>query len=138
MYEEGKHFVGAALLVRQHGGSEAVVLHLFCQGVEIALKGLLLVADYDKFRSQLRKPLGHNLEHLVKAVSEVATIGHRSGVLAELAALNKLYSTHRLRYASGYRILVDPATIPHRQVLRRFAAAIRLVERRHLLADDNL
>jgi HEPN domain-containing protein len=134
MYHEGKHFLGAALLLRERGGSEAVVLHLICQGLEITLKGLLLAADYEKFRPRLQRPLGHNLERLVNEVSQAAGLRQQPSVLAELAALNKLYSRHLLRYASGYRLLVDPASIPHRRVLRRFAAAIRLVEGKHLIS----
>ena len=47
-YRRGQHFIAAAILLRQHGGHEYVVLHLLCQGVEIVLKAILLLRDFDK------------------------------------------------------------------------------------------
>jgi hypothetical protein len=64
MYQKGKHFVLAALLLRQKGGYEYVVLHLLCQGIEITLKALLLSADYDTHRPKLRS-YGHDLLRLI-------------------------------------------------------------------------
>jgi hypothetical protein len=57
-YQKGRYFIGAALLLRKHGGDEYVVLHLLCQGVEIVLKALLLLHDFDKYRTLL-KGYGH-------------------------------------------------------------------------------
>ncbi len=54
MYAKGKSFIGAVLLLRQRQGYEYVVLHLFCQGIEITLKGLLLIKDYDKYKGKLK------------------------------------------------------------------------------------
>lgn len=37
MFAKGKAFLGAAILLRQKGGYEFVVLHLLCQGIEVTL-----------------------------------------------------------------------------------------------------
>lgn len=52
-FRKGAHFIGAALLLRQHGGEEYVVLHNLCQGLELIIKGLLLVKDFDSYRPKL-------------------------------------------------------------------------------------
>lgn len=133
MYAKGKAFLGAAILLRDQKGYEFVVLHLVCQGIEVLLKGLLLVVDYDKFKPELKK-LGHNLLRIVDAASQPADLRSlRSLVRTELEGLNRLYSRHLLRYGSGYDILVDPTTIPSKRVLRRVVALLRLVERRRLI-----
>ena len=119
MYAKGKAFLGAAILLRQESGYEFVVLHLMCQGIEILLKGLLLVVDYDRYKPKL-KTLGHNLVRIVEVASKAAGINPlRPHVQAELEKLNSLYSQHLLRYGSGYDILVDPRAIPSRRVLQR-------------------
>ncbi len=63
MFYRGKNFLGAAALLDQKGGYRDVVLHLFCQGLEIVQKSLLLEKDYDKFKPDLAKKgkLGHDL-----------------------------------------------------------------------------
>jgi hypothetical protein len=131
MYREGQEFVGAALLLRRKGGSEAVVLHLVCQGIEVAMKGLLLAADYDRFRPLLRKPLGHDLERIVDELELLFPRRRKLSptVRSELKDLNEVYKTHRLRYASGYRLVIDPRTIPHLRVLRTFSRWVRAMNR---------
>jgi hypothetical protein len=133
MYVKGKAFIGAALLLRQQGNSEQtdhVGLHLLCQGVEITLKGLLLLRDYDRFIVRLRKPLGHDLFKVAKEASTAYGLRPPRGDLNdELRTLSNLYSQHLLRYGSGYDVLVDPRTIPRERVFRRLAAVIRLAER---------
>lgn len=133
MYAKGKAFVGAAILVGRQTQSEPtdyVVLHLLCQGIEITLKGLLLLRDYNHFIGQLRTPLGHNLLEVANEVSLAYGINPpRHTVEQDLRVLNELYSRHLLRYGSGYDILVDPRTIDRKRVLRRIGAAIRLAER---------
>ena len=132
MYAKGKAFLGAAILLRRKNGYEYVVLHLLCQGIEISLKGLLLIADYDKYKPQLKK-LGHNLVKIVETASQVAGIKPlRPSVRAELETLSKLYSAHLLRYGSGYDILVNPTTISSNLVFHRMAAVLRIVERKGL------
>ena len=131
MYAKGKSFLGAAILLRQQGGYEYVVLHLLCQGTEITLKALLLLRAYDRYKPRLRKPYGHDLEALVAdAVAEFKQHPLRSGLATELRTLNSLYARHLLRYGSFYDVLVDPVTISSGRVLRRMAAVLRLAERR--------
>jgi len=67
MYAKGKSFIGAALLLRQWEGYEYVVLYLLCQGIEITLKGLLLMKDYDRYKGKLKPVFGHNIKELVTA-----------------------------------------------------------------------
>ena len=137
MRAKGQAFLGAAMLLRRETkGHEFVVLHLLCQGIENLLKGLLLAADYDTYNPRLQK-LGHDLVRIVRVTTQVAGVRPlRPPVQAELEALNRLYSSHRLRYGSGYDILVDPATIPSKLVLHRVAALLRLVRRRELLSGS--
>ena len=136
MYAKGKSFLGAAMLLRQNGGYEYVVLHLLCQGIEIVLKALLLAIDYDKYKPKLKK-LGHDLLKITDATTDAAGLRKlRPRIRAEMESLNRLYSRHLLRYGSGYDILVDPNTIPSRLVLRRAIALLRLVEREGLVRDE--
>lgn len=133
MYDKGKAFLGAAVLLRQKGGYEYVVLHLLCQGIEIVLKGLLLAIDYDKFKPKLRQ-FDHDLLKVTDAATAAAGFpALRPRIHAEMESLNRLYSRHLLCYGSGYDILVDPNTLPSRLVLRRMVALLRLVERKGLI-----
>jgi hypothetical protein len=130
MYSKGMAFIGAAILLRQQGGYQWVVLHLLCQGIEIVMKSFLLIRDYDKFKPRLKK-LGHNLEKIVKVtLKEFKLNPLPPAVATELKALNSLYATHLLRYGSGYDILVDPKTIAVDRVWRRLHATIRLARRK--------
>lgn len=70
MYGKGERFVGAALFLRKADGDSYVVLHLLCQGIELLLKGLLLHNDYDLYRTQLKRPLGHDLIACADAVAD--------------------------------------------------------------------
>jgi hypothetical protein len=136
MYAKGKAFLAAALLFRQKGGQEYVVLHLLCQGFEVTLKGLLLAVDYDKFKPKLRKfgRFGHDLVILIDAATTAASLPPLKPVVrTELEGLNKLYSPNFLRYGSGYDILVDPRTIPSDQVLRHITAVLRFIERKRIM-----
>lgn len=130
MYMKGKSFLAAAILLRQRGGYEYVVLHLLCQGIEILLKALLLFKNYDYYRGRLRKPLGHDLKKLVKAASTEFGLQPMSNTLnLEIEALNTLYLKHLLRYGTVYDVLVNPETIASDLALRRIAAVIRLADR---------
>lgn len=99
------------------GGYEYVALQLICQRVEILLKTLLLAANYDEYRPRLRS-LGHRL---VRIASETAAASSQKppklALEAELRALEVLYASHRLRYGTGYDILVDASTIESERVL---------------------
>ena len=129
MYEKGKHFFGAAILLRRNGGNEFVVLYLMCQGIEIALKGLLLLKDYDAYHPKLKK-IGHDLVSVTnEALSSFGQHALSNTVVGELLQLNALYSKHMLRYGSVADIFYVPAAIQSQQVFRRMAAVIRLAER---------
>ena len=133
MYQKGKVFIGSALLVKRQSSSEAteyVFRHLLCQGIEVALKGLLLIEDYDKYVDQLVKPLGHNLLKVATAALKAYRLNPlRRELAVELAAVDKLYSKHLLRYGTIGDIFVDPASVVCEMVAHRTYAAIRLAQR---------
>ena len=56
-YCKGKGFIGAALLLRQKGGYEFVVLHLPCQGVEVVFKAMLMHKDYMESVQEVKEGL---------------------------------------------------------------------------------
>lgn len=129
MYWKGKNFLEAAILLRQRGGYEYVVLHLLCQGIEITLKSLLLFCDYDEYWPRLRG-FGHDLEAVTREVLKVFGLNPlRPPLLKELRSLNQAYMTHILRYASSSDLLIAPGTISSHRILRRTMAALRLAER---------
>lgn len=130
MYEKGRAFIGAALLVNQKNGNAFVVLHLLCQGIEIVLKALLLAKDYGHYKPRL-KDLGHNLVKAAAAVRKATGLNvFTHGALAQLQALNTYYSQHLLRYASNFDIVIDPASIPHERIIRHTLALVRYTERK--------
>jgi hypothetical protein len=130
MCENGKSFIGAAILLRRHGRDEYPVLHLICQGIEVLGKGSLLVANYDKYQPLLRR-YGHNLVKLIKAIeNELGVKILNPEIMQELVKLNGLYSNHHFRYASGINVLVDPKSISSYKVLRRATALMRLAARK--------
>jgi hypothetical protein len=129
MYVKGKSFLGAAILLRQKGGYEYVVLHLMCQGVEVTLKALLLLKNYKRYEPKLKK-YGHHLIPLVGDVlAEFQLRPMRQALRSELEALSNLYAQHLLRYNSFADILFDPKTISSSLVLRRMGGGLRLAER---------
>jgi hypothetical protein len=134
MFAKGKAFLGAAILLRQKGGHEFVVLYLLCQGIEVILKGVLLFMDYDKYKPELRR-IGHNLLRVSEAAAKAAGLPPlKKDVRTELEMLSNLYSQNLLRYGSGYDILVNPSTIPSSHVLHRMVAVLRLAKRNGLCA----
>jgi hypothetical protein len=137
MLARGHGFLGAALLLREKGGYEFVVLHLVCQGLEIILKALLLFKDYDHYRPRLGKgSLRHNLEDVVRATAKAFGLKYpREPLAKELRALSSWYQRHLLRYATSLDIVVNPSTIPSQLVLRRTAALLRLTKK---LAQGNV
>ena len=128
MFTKGNQFVAAALLLKQRGGYQYVVLHLICQGMEILQKALLLAHNYDTFKPQIadRKLFGHDLVRGADGVSAAYGFRRASGALrSELEQLNRYYMQHRLRYASATDILVDAHTMPYVRVLKRCTALVR-------------
>ena len=137
MYEKGKSFIGAAVLVNQKNGHKAVVLHLLCQGIEIVLKAVLLKVDFTEYKPQLQ-PLGHNLTKIAAEVRKATNLHVFIGEAGlELKTLDQFYRKHLLRYASTFDILIDPITIPSNKVLRHAAAIIQLCERKHIFQLNN-
>jgi hypothetical protein len=129
LFQKGAHFVGAAILLRQHGGNEFVVLHLLCQGIEIILKALLALKDYSKYQPALKK-YRHNLIAITNdVIAEFHLHPLRPAVSAELEELNRMYSRHLLRYDLLTELFINPASIPSRLVVRRTAAVLRLAHR---------
>jgi len=129
MLKKGQNFLGAAVLLRGQGGYEWVVLHLACQGLEIVLKAVLLLKDFDRYKEELRK-FGHNLESVtaeVLAISRLHPI--RAELASELRYLNSFYARHLLRYGSFFDILIDPREIQSDRILRRITAGLRLIDR---------
>jgi hypothetical protein len=130
MYMRGKSFLGAAVLLQQKGGHEYVVLHLLCQGIEIVMKALLLLADFDKYQPKLQKRYGHNLEKLAIEVSKVFALHSLKPALRnELSSLSFYFSKHLLRYAGIQDIFLAAGSIERDRVFRRMVAVLRMVER---------
>jgi hypothetical protein len=129
MYRRGKHFIAAGVLLEREGGDQYAVLHLLCQGIEIALKGILLILDFERFEPKLRE-YGHDIAKVAQDVNRVFRVKSLSPSLtSELNALNKFYRQHLLRYAGMQDIFIDPASFKRGQVIRRIAAVIRLTDR---------
>lgn len=130
LYRRGKNFIGAAVLLeRQQGADRYVVLHLLCQGIEIVLKALLLLLDYEKYIKQQRRH-GHDLNRVV--ATSIAAFGlhpMRLKLAQELQELNNYYSQHLLRYDGLHDIFIDPASIACRRTFGRILAVIRVTER---------
>lgn len=137
MSEKGRAFVGSAMLLKQHGGSEFVVLHLLCQGIEILGKGYLLSVDYDTYTlDRLRKKYGHDLLKLLREVEKVSGLSLLKGpVHGQVQELSALYSDNRLRYGSGFDVLTYPGTASSSAVLRRLAAVLRYADRSCVALD---
>ena len=128
MYFKGKQFVGAALLLQAKGGDGSVVRHLLCQGVELVLKGLLLLKGYDTYKPKLRK-LGHHLCRIAQETSNCYGVKVPAHVVRELDTLNSFFSIHAFRYAGFGDVMLDLQNVPLDKVLRRIAAVIRLTDR---------
>ena len=135
MYAKGQAFVIAAALLRQNGGYEYAVLHLLCQGIEVALKGILLAVNYDQFKPQL-KPIGHNLVRLADVAMSATNLQPMKPALrADLEVVSNLYSRHLLRYGSTYDLYVSASSMQSQRLFRRVASAFRLVRMKGSLRD---
>jgi len=125
MFHRGKQFIrGAILLDREEDAYQYVVLHLFCQGLEIILKGLLLLRNYSLYEPKL-KNIGHNLIRAAEKVRlEFKSKPLRKDIIDQLIKLNNLYSKHLLRYGSPLDIFIDAKQIPTNLVFKK---AIQLI-----------
>ena len=136
MYEKGKGFIGAAVLVEKQNGNPSVVLHLLCQGIEIILKAMLLEKDYVRYKPLLRK-YGHDLPKTAAAVRKVTGLHiFPPRILTELQTLSDFYRQHLLRYASNFDIFIDVRTIPSKKVLLHVVALIRYLERKQVFTEQ--
>ena len=132
-YKKGKAFIAAAILLdRQNPADEAfsyVFLHLLCQGVEVTLKGNLLLKDYNKFQPQL-KNIGHDLLKCAETARECFNLNRQSQNLnEELLELSRFFKNHQLRYAGLLDLFIDPKTIDRKMTLKRILAVVRLTEK---------
>jgi len=110
MYQKGKDFILAAMLLNQKNRFNYVYRHLICQELENILKSLLLFKDFKRFKPLLkpRRELGHDLEKIVLCWSKELN-GNRINVklLNEIKTPNIFYKNHRLRYGSIADLLFD-------------------------------
>jgi hypothetical protein len=124
MFDKGKHFVAAAVLLRQRNGHPEVVLHLLGQGLEVIQKGLLLARDYDRYKPRLIKPLGHNLIRGANALQAAYQFKPLKKTLrGELEALSHYYDEHLLRYGTIHDVFGAGARdLKHEAVFQRAVA----------------
>lgn len=129
MFDRGKQFIKGAVLLRREVGYQYVVLHLFCQGLEIILKGLLLLRNYNLYKPQL-KNIGHNLiEATEKLRLDFGSKPLKKDIMEQLEGLNNLYRIHLLRYASPLDIVFDPKQFPSNLVFKKAIQLIMLGNR---------
>ena len=125
MYAKGRGFVYAAIPLSKAKGDAHVELHLYCQGLEITLKAVLLQITFDKYQSMLKQDFGHNISQL--ALEANAISGRRplsKNLRTELLQLSNLYKATVLRYAGMFTMLVASETIPTRRVMRMMQALV--------------
>jgi hypothetical protein len=132
LFRKGKAFLRSAELISNNNDepTQYVARHLVCQGLEIALKAMLLLKDYDKYEPKLRRQLGHNLVDIANEVASIYNLRpFGSNVGAELRNLNDFYSKHLLRYAGLQDMLIESRTIGYKRVLKHLAPAIDAAEK---------
>jgi len=130
-FHRGTNFLLAAKLLEEKGGYHYVVLHLICQGLEIIIKSLLLMQNYDKYKPKL-KGMGHDLIKSVEELNEfvVKTMKIDDDTIRELEKLNGFYRQHYLRYGNLLDIFKDPKTIPSDLVMKYAFKLVRFGKRR--------
>jgi hypothetical protein len=134
-FEKGKAFIGASLLLCQKGSGENfeyVTLHLLCQGVEIILKSLLLLQDFNKYYPMLqeqKKLKHHDLCKIAEIFCNAYAVRFRPAVKKELRGLTAGFASGGFRYASLHDVFIAPNTIPHRNVFRWIGAIVRMANR---------
>ena len=136
MFYRGKNFLWAAKLLEEKGGYHYVVLHLLCQGLEIIIKSLLLMQNYDKYKPKLKSKggLGHNLvkcdKELRKELFNKPLKKKDKDIMNELEILNNFYRKHLLRYGSVLDLFVEPKTISSDLVIRYASKLVRFGNRK--------
>ncbi|WP_314972632.1 hypothetical protein [Comamonas testosteroni] len=131
LYLRGKQFwVAAVLIDDKYYGDGYVVRHLMCQAIELVLKSLLLIQDYDKYDPMLRKNFGHDLLELSKETCSIYGIAMRAPLEMELNRLNGFFKKHHFRYAYKVEPIFFPAnTFPIEHVRRRMRTMLRLADK---------
>ena len=140
MYLKGQSFVAACVLLRQADSSEHsdyVSLHLLCQGLELMLKGALLLKDFDAYWPKLKK-LGHDLTRLVEETGDAYGQNALRGTefRTQLKQLAQHFRDHALRYAGLLDIFIAPQSMRWNVVWRRTRAFIVLME--HGMKDSGI
>ena len=123
--------IAAIHIDEQYSGDGYVVRHLLCQGLELVLKALLLLKDYDKYEPLLHKPkhFGHNLMALTNEVCDLYEVKLRAKHLADLARLNHFFQAHLFRYAHHMEMDFSPAdAFPIRQLRFRILSLLNLAD----------
>ena len=131
LFRKGKAFLKSAELIATNNDepTQYVARHLVCQGLEIVLKAMLLLRDYDKYEPKLRKQFRHDLVGIANEVVSIYNLKpFRVGVGAELRNLSDFYSKHLLRYAGLQDMLIESRTIGYKRVLKHLAPAIDVAE----------
>jgi hypothetical protein len=133
MVARGQHFFASAILLKQHAGHPYVWRHNFCQGIEVLMKGLLLVKDFDRYWPRMRG-FGHKLLDVCDETSAAYGIPKPAGeIRGEIEYLSRFYQQHWLRYASGVANLIDANSIAYERTLRRLVAVQRLLSRHRVV-----
>jgi len=115
-----------------------VFLHLLCQGLEIIIKSLLLMQNYDTYKPKLKKDkkkggLGHDLvkcyEELRKELDNKPLRKKDKDIMSELKILNNFYEKHILRYGNLLDFFGE-ATISSDLVIRYAFKLVRFGNRK--------
>ena len=140
MYQKGREFIVAALLLRNEDRAGYVYLHLVCQGVEIIFKSLLLFKDYKTYKPKLgnRKLFGHDLCKVVNVWSKKLNGGRvNKKFYKEIEALNDHYKGHNLRYGSNLDIFLTPRSFKTTEIIRQLQRTLlktnKMLERKGLM-----
>lgn len=135
MFNRGKNFTGAALLLNEKIEKNYAYLYLLCLGFEILIKSALLKKDYIKFKPKLKSQLGHDLEKAFKTyVEEFPDYSIDENIYTELPQLNSYnLDNQKLRYASNLDVFILPLSIESESILK---FNIHLIQKLNNTFDD--
>lgn len=122
MYQKGKEFLAAALLIKSKGSFTHVPTHLVCLAVELILKSLLLFRDYKKYKPLLpkRNAFGHDLVALaLEWKTELNRNRINAQFLEELKLLHEYYINKGLRYGSLVDVFMAADSIKTKETLKQ-------------------
>lgn len=133
MFSKGKEFIGASILLKQQQeNSSFVQIYLLLQGIEVLLKGVLLMEDFDKYSGEvLKKKFHHNIPKLISEVKGLYKISRLDSKFE--SAINALLSTNPwvgLRYAWAVDFFLDPMEYEVEMVYKKIIQTIKAVENR--------